>query len=157
MYAFYVHQATATTSPVRPPIKPDAPEDTPSFFFPSRPAGSRHTSSPNASWTSRDHLDVEAIVAGNGVDAAFHDPGSIDPDRGSGTTVGRRGSWPGHGPVRCLLTPIDYPRLQGGVNTRHPVRPRAVCAISIIADRNAAVGARRPAMPLLRSSVAARS
>jgi hypothetical protein len=41
------------------------------------------------------------IVAGFGVGAAFRDPGSINPDRGSGTTAGRHDSRPGHDPVRC--------------------------------------------------------
>ena len=42
------------------------------------------------------------IVAGNGVHAAFHDPGSIDLDRGSGSKEGRRGSRPGRDPVPWL-------------------------------------------------------
>jgi hypothetical protein len=33
-----------------------------------------------------------SIVAGYGIDAMFRDPGSIDPDRGSGTRADRRGS-----------------------------------------------------------------
>jgi hypothetical protein len=42
-----------------------------------------------------DQFCLLTIVAGNGVEASFHDPGSIDPDRGSGTTAGRRGSMAG--------------------------------------------------------------
>jgi hypothetical protein len=44
------------------------------------------------------------IVAGNGVQGWFLDPGSIDPDRGSGTTTGRYGRRPGPDPIRCVLT-----------------------------------------------------
>ena len=50
---------------------------------------------------------VFIIVAGNGVHAAFHDPGSIDPETGSGSQAGRRGSRPGHDPIRWLLTPKE--------------------------------------------------
>jgi hypothetical protein len=45
---------------------------------------------------------VLPIAAGNGVDASFRDPGSIDPDRGSGTMASPGGSTAGSRSLRCL-------------------------------------------------------
>jgi hypothetical protein len=36
----------------------------------------------------------------------FHDPGSIDPERGSGTLLDRSDSSVGHDPVRALAVSI---------------------------------------------------
>jgi hypothetical protein len=47
-----------------------------------------------------------SIVAGFGIGAAFRNPGSIDPDRGSGTRVDRLNSFLGRDPVRTLPLPI---------------------------------------------------
>jgi hypothetical protein len=45
---------------------------------------------------------VLTIVAGFGIGGAYRDPGSIDPDRGSGTRVDRWDSLSGRDPV-CSL------------------------------------------------------
>jgi hypothetical protein len=61
----------------------------------------RRTARSNTSPSQSLRLDVMIIVAGFGIDAAFRDPGSIDPDRGSGTQLDRRDSFVGRDPVRC--------------------------------------------------------
>jgi hypothetical protein len=52
---------------------------------------------------------VQPIVAGNGVDVWFHDPGSIDPEQRSGTTAGRGGSLVGS---RSRSLAADHGRLK---------------------------------------------
>jgi hypothetical protein len=54
-------------------------------------------------------VTLQNIVAGNGVNAWFHDLGSIDPDRGSGTTAGRGGSLAGS---RSRSLAADHGRLE---------------------------------------------
>jgi hypothetical protein len=51
-------------------------------------------------------VQVQLIVAGFGIDAVFRDPGSIDPERGSGTRGDRLNSFLGRDPVRTLPLPI---------------------------------------------------
>jgi hypothetical protein len=50
---------------------------------------------------------ISIIVAGFGVGGAFRDPGSIDPDRGSGTRVDRDNLFLGRDPlILGLLIPL---------------------------------------------------
>ncbi|KAM0879982.1 hypothetical protein ACQ4PT_033861 [Festuca glaucescens] len=53
--------------------------------------------------------DGVTIVAGFRIGGAFHDPGSIDLDRGSGTRVDRRNSSLGRDPVHAFSVPILVP------------------------------------------------
>jgi hypothetical protein len=71
-----------------------------------------------------------SIVAGNGVEGWFLDPGSIDPDRGSGTTAGRRGST---AESRPRSVDADLPKIaRRRIGIRYPASPPpAIYPISV--------------------------